>query len=295
LIFHRVSERVQHVAGIAEMANPFAELRQPRIKEEERYAALISTLQRRKGPVFAHVHMTNTHGPTFRFTHQRFSAGQDKKGPKAKWNEDLYDDAIASFDQYIGDFFAFLEQSGELDRTVVVLYSDHGFQWQPNRRVPLLFWFPRRQHAGVVSRNVQNLDIVPTVLDYLQVAIPPWVEGRSLLSAVAASPPEPIFFAGTSADLTVRASGKTMLDERRAKAPFYQLAYLGFVMCNQWYRLDLLNPGLEYGTVAGHTAPCPPETLPHPDEARNIVLTHLAGKGYDVTAFPRSVPVSGPR
>jgi arylsulfatase A-like enzyme len=91
-----------------------------------------------------------------------------------------------------------LEREG-FERTLVVLASDHGegltdhpgikdghkhgfLLYESQLRVPLIVTHSQGAvRAGVVERPVRNLDIVPTVLDFLGLPIPAAVAGRSLV------------------------------------------------------------------------------------------------------------------
>ena len=93
---------------------------------------------------------------------------------------DYYDDAILSFDQYAGEVIDSLKASGEYDNTILIINSDHAMQYRMEERIPLIIHFPGDDHAGRISQNVQNLDIAPTILDYLGMAEPAWMrENRS--------------------------------------------------------------------------------------------------------------------
>lgn len=98
---------------------------------------------------------------------------------------DLYDEEILSFDAGLRELFDGLEERGLLDETLVVIASDHGEAflehgqikhcytvYDNETRVPLLLRSPRLG-ARRVDTWVQNLDITPTLLDYLGI---PWQE-----------------------------------------------------------------------------------------------------------------------
>lgn len=113
----------------------------------------------------------------------------------------LYDEEIAYLDGQLGALFDDLRGRGLLERTVVVLAADlgemfleHGDVEHCRRRfdtvirTPLVLWIP-----GVGGRRiappVQNVDLVPTLLDHLAVdptglglegtSLRPMIEGRS--------------------------------------------------------------------------------------------------------------------
>ena len=94
---------------------------------------------------------------------------------------DFYDDSILTFDHYLGEVLNALEQTGKINNTILVIYSDHPMRYNARHRVPLVIHFPNDEFAGRIETNVQNLDIAPTILDYLGVNQPTWMVGKSLL------------------------------------------------------------------------------------------------------------------
>jgi hypothetical protein len=289
-ILQRISERLLHIFFIRPMINPFERVIEPARREDEqkRFDELISVLETSTEPVFIHVHMLGTHGPRFEIREQVFSTGQTQG---QDWMLDFYDDAILSFDRYVDELFDYLMESGKLGNTIVIVYSDHGKRWTIHQRIPLIFWFPHKEYTGVVQGNVQNIDIAPTILSYLGIPIPEWMKGESL---IAETPPtqEHIFSASVAADLTeVTKEGLWAVEAERRSPPFYQLGYVGLVVCNQWYELYVQNPSMRYGNVKGHTGACDSVIPPTPDQAKHILLEHLSQNGYDVSAFPDAIPV----
>ena len=93
--------------------------------------------------------------------------------------KDLYDEEIAYFDSQLAELLGSLRAAGLLDDSLMILTADHGEEFlehgdikhcrnlfDTSAHVPLLVRIPGV--AGkTVSRPVQNLDLVPTVLDYL--------------------------------------------------------------------------------------------------------------------------------
>ncbi|MCB9896857.1 MAG: sulfatase [Planctomycetes bacterium] len=106
----------------------------------------------------------------------------------------LYDGGVAGTDRRVGRLLAQLEQLGELDSTYVVLTADHGEElFDHNRyfyhgasvydgvvRIPLVIEGPGLPAGRRVPAHVQNVDIVPTVLDLLGVPGDDSLEGHSL-------------------------------------------------------------------------------------------------------------------
>jgi arylsulfatase A-like enzyme len=122
-------------------------------------------------------------------------AGQDRLG----YYVAQYDGEIAVADEQVGLLMDALRQSGRRERTVVVLTSDHGESlgehgyyfdhgenlFDPSLRIPLVVSVPGGARRGVRSDAlVSTLDLVPTILDALNVSYPPDLAGRSMLGVV---------------------------------------------------------------------------------------------------------------
>lgn len=229
----------------------------------------------RTRPFFAHVHLMQTHGPQFALQNRVFSKGRKQTEP---FERDFYDDALREFDAMFEQIIRKLEAAGQLDNTVVVLTSDHGKNWSPSR-IPLVFWFPGGAHAGRVRTNAQGIDIAPTLLDYLGIPRPEWMAGVSLL---AGEPPadRAVFF--TVADRRFIRRRKWKLDETRLKPPFYSLGTLGLVLGDQMFSLDLAAGAMAEEKVPGHTRSGDGPAVVPEEEAREILLDHLAANGYAI-------------
>ena len=184
------------ITFIREMSNPYLEVTGEQLPSGDQYRVrkLINTLKESEGPLFVHMHLMGTHGDRFPIKQQVFSTGQLQEYP---WMTDFYDDSVLQFDEYVGEVVSELSKLGILEDTIIVIYSDHGQHYFTDQRVPLLLRFPNGDYAGRIRNNVQNLDIAPTILEYLGQPVPGWMEGRSLL----AGEPDtlrPIFSAGIS-------------------------------------------------------------------------------------------------
>lgn len=111
----------------------------------------------------------------------------------------LYDAEVRRVDRLVGDLLALVERQGLLDRTVVVVTSDHGQEFMDHGgytyghslydevlRVPLLVaGAPAQAWAGgLVETPVSLVDLLPTLLDLGAAAVPLEAQGRSLLPAL---------------------------------------------------------------------------------------------------------------
>jgi hypothetical protein len=282
LMLARLRERLEHAFYIRLMANAYESVTRPvtAISEQERIDGLLDFLDATDGPAFAHVHMMGTHGHMFHPRHRVFSLGQVQD---RQWMTDFYDDAILDFDEVVDTLLKHLESAGTLDNTLIIIYSDHGMDWKTNVRVPLLMRFPGGQHQGRVLNNAQNLDIAPTVLDYLGVPIPDWMGGASLL---AGEPPAErgIFAATVALRALTQYQYIWTLDQGALEPPFYQLGRISLIECSRWYALDLPDPALLSGTATNVTT-CDPARALTEAQARAVLLQHLQNNGYDVSSL----------
>jgi arylsulfatase A-like enzyme len=112
--------------------------------------------------------------------------------------------ATVGFDENIGRILKVLEESGELDNTVIMVTADHGYilgEWhfmdkrlmhEPSIRIPLLVRYPDRIKAGTLSdKMVLNLDTAPTILELAGVDVPSAMQGRSLVPLLEGKDPIP--------------------------------------------------------------------------------------------------------
>lgn len=100
--------------------------------------------------------------------------------------------ASTSFaDAAIGRILDALENSPHKDNTIVVLWSDHGFQlghkdrwekftlWRQGAQAPMIIKVPGTT-AKVVNAPVSLLDIYPTLTNLLGAGVPRWLSGNDL-------------------------------------------------------------------------------------------------------------------
>jgi arylsulfatase A-like enzyme len=107
-----------------------------------------------------------------------------------------YDDEIAYADHYVGRLVETLKTLGYWDEALVIFVSDHGETltervhpfdhggraYEEQIRVPLILRFPgNRFESRRIATPAHHVDIMPTVLDWLGLALPEGVEGRSLM------------------------------------------------------------------------------------------------------------------
>ncbi len=146
----------------------------------------------------------------------------------------LYDDEIAYFDREFGKLLGELDGRGLLDRSILIIASDHGEAFHERDYfghcltplfeamtvTPLVMRIPGVESDGPVGAPVENMDIVPTVLDYLGVDVESLgLDGRSLrplLEGVAE--PDPYTYTLQNAELAVSDERFTLSYNARTKS-----------------------------------------------------------------------------
>ena len=144
-------------------------------------------------PLFLYLHFMDVHEYAAPTEFKRY--GTDSEG--------AYRAAIAWVDDAVRRVREQLDRAGLLDRTILVLGSDHGETFgehgvhgharnvlTPVIHVPLVVRWPFRAEPVRVTSQVRNLDLAPTLLELAGVPIPGHFEGRSLLPLATGAEPE---------------------------------------------------------------------------------------------------------
>ncbi len=108
----------------------------------------------------------------------------------------LYFGLITEMDAQLGRIFDYLDSNGDAAQTLIIFTSDHGDQlgdqglmgkvgfFDSSYHVPLILHDPRveadRTRGIAIDVNTENVDIPPTLLDYIDLPVPPTFQGRSL-------------------------------------------------------------------------------------------------------------------
>ncbi|HPM76854.1 MAG TPA: sulfatase [bacterium] len=111
-----------------------------------------------------------------------------------------YEGEVRYVDRQMGTLFQLLRENGLLDNSLIIFTSDHGESFLRDKhhhtghaiylydeliKVPLIVRFPGGEHAGrAIGAQVRLLDLVPTILDFVQARRFPG-EGKSLLPLIA--------------------------------------------------------------------------------------------------------------
>ncbi|MEO2169303.1 MAG: sulfatase [bacterium] len=114
----------------------------------------------------------------------------------------LYDAGIRYIDEQLGRVVDELRRSGRLDETLVVITADHGEEfWDHGSffhgqslydellHIPLVVRLPGQKQSGTrVQRLARGIDIAPSILDWMNLPIPPSFAGESLGRSLEAAP-----------------------------------------------------------------------------------------------------------
>lgn len=178
----------------------------------------ISHIKKSKKPFFAFLHLWDTHFP-FPNTPYKASKTNEKEKilgdikdtmqkayVKERMNKaklysvkdvsNKYDETIKIVDNEIGRLYKFLKTEKLLENTIIVILGDHGdiihehgiyFShcglFDGSVRAPLIIKLPGFKHAET-SEMVQNIDIVPTLLDFLGKKSKSKLDGVSLIPLI---------------------------------------------------------------------------------------------------------------
>jgi arylsulfatase A-like enzyme len=108
-----------------------------------------------------------------------------------------YDESISYADQAVGDFLGWLDRTGRLDRSIVIISADHGesfeHDWLKHSgphlydgliHIPLLIHLPGQKQGMRILRSGEQADLLPTILDLIGQPPPSWTDGTSLKPAL---------------------------------------------------------------------------------------------------------------
>ncbi len=276
----RLSDRLGHIFFIRDMTNPYKRVTEgtEKFNDQQKLDYAISLLKTTEQPLFLHIHWLGTHGPKYAPAQQVFSAGMDPT-TQVKYDDNFYSDTILEFDTAVSNFYQTLAAEGFLDDTIIVIASDHSQKWSVSR-LPLIIHFPDSVNAKEITTNVQNLDIAPTLLDYLNIDQPEWMPGQSLLTEL--DPLRPIFIAAIPSSKKDPVTGKVTFPE--PEAPFYQFGKVTVVICDTWYRLNLTELKMDKGTVKNYIGTCE-NGRGSEAEALQLISQHLEKYGFNISTL----------
>jgi tetratricopeptide (TPR) repeat protein len=149
--------------------------------EEVAEAALRWLEQQADSPVFVWIHLYDPHTP------------YRPPEPERSRHASPYDGEIAYVDRVVGQILERWDVTRGLDRSLVVVTSDHGeslgehgekthgvLVYDATLRVPLVIRAPGIRLAETITAPVHLIDVMPTMLSILDLPLPDAVQGRDL-------------------------------------------------------------------------------------------------------------------
>jgi len=174
---------------------------------EKVFEGLFKTFDSMPNPFVSYVHIFSPHAP-YRahrdfigifddgWTHIRkpdhvFSEGEAYE--TIEQNRVWYDEYIANVDFEFGRLVDYLERTGLLDNSYLVVTSDHGellergikghvtpVLYEPLMRVPLVISSPGQTRRENIDTPTSSVDLLPTLLNLAGKSIPDWAQGEIL-------------------------------------------------------------------------------------------------------------------
>jgi len=210
--------------------------------------------------------------------------------PEVRHDIAQYYDLVTAADYQVGDVLAWLDQYGIADKTVVILFGDHGRGMPREKRwvydsgihVPLVVRWPGEIKPGTVRDDlVAFIDFAPTMLSIAGAGVPARMQGQVFLGDRRAKEREYVFAARDRMDETfdrIRAVRDKEFEYVRNSHP--ELPYSQSIPYNEenatmraWRRLH--EEGKLTGPPARFFAPTKPgeelyDTRADPDEVHNL-------------------------
>ncbi len=152
------------------------------LKAEEIIKPSVKWIRDNKGPWFLWIHVWDPHTP--------YSPPEPFK---TRFSSDLYSGEVAYTDSQLGTLFDFMEDSGLMKNTSIVITGDHGealgdhyelehgyFAYNSTIHIPLIIYDPSIK-SSTICNNVSHIDIFPTLCNLAKVSTPSHIQGKSLL------------------------------------------------------------------------------------------------------------------
>jgi len=191
-----------------------------KLARESAFEGFLLSLEPTPWPTLFFLHVMLPHQP-YRYlpSGQSYSAPSNMPGKTVQW---LWEDdpvavgeawrryllQVGFVDGLLGRLLERLRAQDLYDRSLLVITADHGVCFRPREGqrfltptnydclmpVPLFVKLPRQAAGHVDDRNVQTIDILPTIADALGIEMPWSVDGRSLLDSNSGGPAEKVIF-----------------------------------------------------------------------------------------------------
>lgn len=172
-------------------AEPYNGLFDPADVPAPRWAASLAA-EGKQHPLLGYYLQTN---PNHMYFHGAEGLAAELDEPAVRLMRAAYLGMIKEIDDHLGRVFDWLDTSGQWDDTLVIFTSDHGEQlgdhhlcgklgyFDESFHIPLIVSDPKaRAHGGrMVDAFSEQVDVMPTILDWLGLDVPRQCDGYSLL------------------------------------------------------------------------------------------------------------------
>lgn len=271
-LHERVRERMAHILWMRDSVNDFEHLigrkLSPYWSDTRRIDTLIDFIHRRPQPWFVHLHLLDTHCCEREPVSRHFSTGSGSP-------EDKFDDSIREADAALRRVVTALHDTNQLERTIIVVSSDHSENWSTVVRLPLLIYAPGI-HGYEVETAAQSIDIAPTILSLLGRPIPSWMDGRLLIPPPVHDVP---VYGLTSHQARVQVgANEAAADLRDVSPPNFGASRATIVYGPRWARI-LLGGTTSTGEVIGYTGHTPPLS---DEQLLRMLDAQLERHGYEL-------------
>ncbi len=182
-----------------------------------------------------------------------------------------YAGTLSMADEYLGRLLDELQRQGIFEETLIILTTDHGHligehgctgknrwhAWNELANLPFVAKLPGNRHAGQRRRQLtQNIDVMPTLLDYFGVDCPHAIHGESLRGAFERDAPmarEAALYGWFGMPVNVTDGGYTYM--RAAAQPDNAPLYLHYQVPTSYHFHSLPGAGMFRDAELGNFLP----------------------------------------
>ncbi len=166
----------------------------------KRHSQIIKDLSK-KDKFFLFLHYTETHKNLVRAIVQKYEleSNDDNYFRSQKENDKRYNSCLSSSDEYISTLMNTIEESGIADKTILIIFSDHGtsigekkgekfygvFTYEHTINVFCFLCIPGIQ-GNVINKQCRTIDILPTIAELAGINLNELknVQGENLLHLI---------------------------------------------------------------------------------------------------------------
>ncbi len=206
---------------------------------------------------------------------------------------------VGFVDRLVGDLVKHLKDAGLYESALMVMVADHGSSFRPglSRRkpspsnfpdilsVPLFIKLPQQTKGKIDDRNVETVDILPTIAELLNTKMTGKTEGQSFASSELPEKPRKTFIVNTGEQIVLNANDFAGLDKVG-----YKIDLFGPVEDKEWlFRVGpnheiVARPLSSFDKIGTSQVRCEVDRVNHYSNVNpkgNFLITRLDGTIYD--------------